>query len=114
MMMTRPDQTETKNPTDPGNNPDFPTDELPVDDDDGGGGNNLVLPSYAVTANKGSVVEGEEIVYTITTTNVPNGKILNYQLSATNSSEDDITASDVEGGLLVQFYHKEVYSTSKN
>jgi hypothetical protein len=95
-----PDQTETKNPTDPGNNPDFPTDELPVDDDDGGGGGgNNLLPSYAVTANKGSVVEGEEIVYTITTTNVPNGKILNYQLSAA-SSEDDITASDVEGGLL--------------
>ena len=43
-------------------------------------------PTYDVTADKLTVKEGEFVTYTITTTNVPEGTPLEYQLFGTNIS----------------------------
>ena len=84
------------------------TDVPPIDDGDGDGGDGTdgggtgdggdttrVVPTYKVSADKSSVVEGEFVVYTITTTNVDSGTILYYTLSG-----DDITSDDIIGGQL--------------
>jgi hypothetical protein len=47
-------------------------------------------PTYLVTANKYTFYEGETVTYTVTTTDVPNGTVLRYEISG------DITISDVE------------------
>lgn len=84
--------------------PDFPTDDLPTDPDDDGDGEtgDNITPVYSVTSNKNTVKEGEDITYIISTKNVPNGKILNYTLGPA-SSEDDITANDIDGNLTGNF-----------
>ena len=53
------------------------------------------LSTYNVTSNKEEVLEGDSVVFTITTTNVPDGTILNYSLTGI-----DITQNDIVGGLL--------------
>ena len=53
-------------------------------------------PTYSVVSDKTSVKEGEFIKYTITTTNVPNGTSLRYQLFG-----DGITPSDIQSNSLV-------------
>lgn len=53
------------------------------------------LPTYEVTSNKEQVLEGDSVVFTVTTTNVPDGTILNYTLSGI-----DITSNDIVGGSL--------------
>lgn len=52
-------------------------------------------PTYNVNADKVSVNEGETILYTITTTNVSDGTVLNYNLSG-----ETITENDIFGGIL--------------
>jgi hypothetical protein len=52
-------------------------------------------PSYNILTDKALYVEGETILYTINTTNVPDGTVLNYTLSGPS-----ITASDVSTGSL--------------
>lgn len=47
-------------------------------------------PTYLVTADKYSVFEGDEVLFTITTTNVPDGTALEYELGG------DINLSDLD------------------
>ncbi len=78
--------------------PDIPTDPIPTDpnvpdDDDDESG--IVEPTYFVDANRTTCPEDEFIIYTILTTNVPNGTILYYNLYGNN-----ITSTDIIGGVL--------------
>ena len=84
----------------------FPPDEvdLPGDDgDDGGDDDNTqnLDPTYAVVADRSTVNEGEFIVYTITTTNVPNGSVLFYTLSGNDITSDDIIGGSLSGRFVV-------------
>ena len=54
-----------------------------------------LLQKYKVTADKSTVREGDFVIYTITTTNVPSGTIVFYSLTG-----DGITQSDIIGGSL--------------
>ena len=56
--------------------------------------NNTSSPTYRVVADKSTVREGEFIVYTITTTNVPNGTIAYYSLGG------NVTSADILGNFL--------------
>ena len=74
---------------------DTPEDSTGSDDSDTGDDETDLEPTYAVTANRNSVSEGEFVIYTITTTNLENGSILYYRLSG-----DNITSSDIIGNTL--------------
>lgn len=54
-----------------------------------------LLEKYTVTADKSTVKEGDFVIYTITTTNVPSGTIVFYTLTG-----NGITQSDIIGGVL--------------
>ena len=91
-----PYQPEPVNPFEPID--DAPTDTLPTDPnvpDDGDDIQEDLTPTYDVVANRTTCPEGEFIIYTITTTNLPNGTILYYNLTG-----GGITASDIIGGKL--------------
>ena len=90
-----PYQPEPVNPFEPID--DAPTDTLPTDPNvtDGDDGDGDLDPTYDVIANRTTCPEGEFIIYTITTTNLPNGTILYYNLTG-----GGITASDIIGGKL--------------
>lgn len=57
-----------------------------------------LLQKYKVDADKSIVKEGDFVIYTITTTNVPSGTIVFYTLTG-----DGITQSDIIGGSLSGF-----------
>jgi hypothetical protein len=56
-------------------------------------------PYYEVTSDKTSVVEGEFIVFTVTTKNVPNGTVAYYTISGVTSS--DIIGNSLTGSFVV-------------
>jgi hypothetical protein len=57
---------------------------------------NITLePTYAVTSDKLEYIEGEDIIYTITTENVDDNTLLSYTLFG-----NDITSNDILGGEL--------------
>jgi hypothetical protein len=58
-------------------------------------------PTYLVTANKYSFFEGETVRYTVTTTNVPNGTKLEYDLSGDIKLEDMENVSSLSGNLII-------------
>ena len=77
---------------------DFPADDDPevIGDFDGDGETDDPLAVlYKLTADKNIVKEGEFVVFTIETLNVPNGEIVSWIISGTN-----ITAEDIVGGQL--------------
>lgn len=45
-------------------------------------------PSYKITTNKGYYYNGEKIIFTILTTNVPDNTILNYEITGTVDEQD--------------------------
>lgn len=53
------------------------------------------LPTYALSVDRDSQDEGGNLVFTLTTTQVPAGSVLTYTLSGTG-----ITAADIVGGQL--------------
>lgn len=59
-------------------------------------------PFYTVSANTSSVLEGETIVYTITTLNVPDNTIGYYTLSGLGIDESDIDGNVLNGSFVVQ------------
>jgi hypothetical protein len=58
-------------------------------------------PTYLVTANKYSFFEGETVTYTVTTTNVPDGTKLEYDLSGDIKLEDMENVSSLSGVLTI-------------
>ncbi len=89
--------TPSRDPSDP-NNYTFPENfnSLVNDNDSDTGESTPDGPTYKVTPDKASVKEGQFVTYTIETTNVVNGAVLQYQLFGTG-----ITNSDIVGGNLV-------------
>ena len=60
------------------------------------------LPSYEVTPDKVVVEEGGFVTYTITTTNVPNGTQLNYQLFGDSITPSDIVSNNLNGTFVIE------------
>ena len=80
--------------------PDDVTTVTPPTNSDGGTVDNLD-PTYAVSADKPVVKEGEFVVYTITTTNVDNGTELYYTLSGNNITASDFITNTTKGSFVV-------------
>ena len=89
------------NPNDPETNPDVPSDFDNVTEPSGTvTADNL--PSYTVTPDRISVKEGEFVTYTITTTNVPSGTALTYQLFGPNITPSDIISNSLTGTFVIE------------
>ncbi len=59
-------------------------------------------PTYNVVADKVSVKEGEFVTYTVTTTNVPNGTVLSYQLFGDSITPSDIVSNNLTGTFVIE------------
>ena len=59
-------------------------------------------PTFNVVANRTTCPEDEFIIYTITTTNVPNGSILYYTLSGDGITPSDIVGNKLNGEFVIQ------------
>ena len=86
--------------------PEIPTDNIPEvptgsDGGDTGDDETDLEPTYAVTANRKTVSEGEFVIYTITTTNLENGSILYYRLSGDNITSDDIIGNTLSAPFII-------------
>ena len=62
----------------------------------------VTTPTYDVTSDKLTVKEGEFVTYTITTTNVPEGTVLEYQLFGSNISPSDIIGNNLLGQFIIE------------
>ena len=97
-----PYQPEPVNPFEPID--DAPTDTLPTDPnvpDDGDDIQEDLTPTYDVVANRTTCPEGEFIIYTITTTNLPNGTILYYNLTGGGITASDIIGNQLSGSFII-------------
>lgn len=61
----------------------------------------LVYPTYAITADKRIVNEGESIKFTITTTNVNDNTSLNYTIFGANLTASDLTNNTTIGSCII-------------
>ena len=96
----------------PSDNPseiDIPDDSVIPPDDDGDGipddpvdDPSDTTPSYEVVANRAICPEDEFIIYTITTSNVPNGTILYYNLLGTGITSNDIIGGSLAGQFIIE------------
>ena len=59
------------------------------------------LPTYRVVSDKVEVKEGDFVTYTITTTNIPDGTRLGYQLFGPSITPSDITSNNLTGSFDV-------------
>ena len=94
------------NPSSPSSNPDidlFTTVSIPTATTA-----TTNLPSYTVTPDKITVKEGEFVKYTITTTNVPSGTTLNYQLFGPSITPSDIIGNNLSGTFIIEDSDAEV------
>jgi len=92
-------------PTDPFVPIDDPsTDTLPTDPNvtvDTSADDDSLTPTYNVIANRSTCPEGEFIIYTITTTNLPNGSILYYNLTGGGITPSDIVGNQLSGSFII-------------
>ena len=68
-------------------------------------------PTYALTPSATIVNEGDDLITTVTTTNVPDGSILFYQIRGANLDPGDFASGTIAGQLLIKggrgtFSHK--------
>jgi hypothetical protein len=61
----------------------------------------LVYPTYAVTADKRILNEGESIKFTITTTNVDDNTVFNYTIFGPNLTPSDLTSNKTTGSFTI-------------
>jgi hypothetical protein len=66
-----------------------------------GGDEENTDPTYAVSADKPIVKEGEFVVYTIETTNVANGTTLYYSLTGKGITSNDIIGNTIKGSFAI-------------
>lgn len=59
-------------------------------------------PTFNVVANRTTCPEDEFIIYTITTTNIPNGSILYYTLTGDGITPSDIVGNKLNGEFVIQ------------
>jgi hypothetical protein len=62
----------------------------------------VTTPTYEVTSDKLTVKEGEFVTYSITTTNVPEGTTLEYQLFGTSIGPSDIIGNNLLGTFIIE------------
>ena len=82
----------------------FPEDSDPevIGDFDGDGQTDDPLAIlYKLTADKNIVKEGEFVVFTIETLNVPNGEIVSWIISGTNITKEDIVGGQLTGTATI-------------
>ena len=60
----------------------------------------FLVPTYAISADKASVDEGGSVTYTITTTNVPNGRQL-YWINKGTAQGNDFTDISPQGVVII-------------
>jgi hypothetical protein len=58
-------------------------------------------PAYAVTSDKLTYIEGENIIYTITTENIDDNTVLSYTLFGNNITSNDILGGNLGGTFIV-------------
>ena len=95
----KPEPTDPFVPIDDPSTDTLPTDpnvtvDTSVDDDS-------LTPTYNVIANRSTCPEGEFIIYTITTTNLPNGSILYYNLTGGGITPSDIVGNQLSGSFII-------------
>ena len=100
-------ERDLKEPYDPFNpnlvDPFADIDETPdIDGFPEGDGEADPNPTFSVVANRKTVSEGEFIIYTVTTTNIPNGSILYYYLTGDNITPSDIVGNSLRGQFVIQ------------
>ena len=61
-----------------------------------------VSPTYAVTADKVIVKEGDFITYTITTTNIGTGTVLEYSLFGSGITPEDFVDNKMSGAFVIE------------
>jgi hypothetical protein len=61
-----------------------------------------LIPSYSVVSDKEFYIEGENIIYTITTENVPNETVLSYSLFGANITPNDFVLRSLTGTLTIK------------
>ena len=61
-----------------------------------------VTPTYSVTSDKVVVKEGGFVTYTITTTNINTGTVLEYSLFGTNITPDDFVDRKMSGTIVIE------------
>ena len=66
-------------------------------------------PTYFVESDKLEYQEGEVIIYSITTSNVPNGTNLQYMLSGTSIKKSDVVSNSLFGNFQVINNEAKVY-----
>lgn len=66
-------------------------------------------PTYFVTSDKLEYHEGETIIYTVTTTNVPNGTKLQYTLYGESISASDFSTGSLFGSFIVINNSSKIY-----
>ncbi len=95
--------TPSRDPSDP-NNYTFPEEfvSLVNDNDSDTVESTPDGPTYQVTPNKSSVKEGEFVTYTIRTTNVNSGTILQYQLFGDGITNTDIVGGNLKGQFVIE------------
>jgi hypothetical protein len=91
------------NPNAPGIFPDSPIPDAPNGSEDDP---NIPIvkdleKTYSVVADKSFVKEGDFVTYTITTTNVPDGTVLSYQLFGDEITPQDIVSFTLTGTFTV-------------
>lgn len=59
-------------------------------------------PSYKVSPDKSSVKEGEFVTYTVETTNVDNGTLMQYQLFGEGITNTDIVGGNLQGQFVIE------------
>jgi hypothetical protein len=70
-------------------------------------------PSYSVVPSRSSASEGETVVFVINTTNIPNGRTLNYQFRARTGAfgSADITDGTISATLTIQSNNASISKT---
>ena len=57
------------------------------------------VPTYSITKNKTTVLEGSSVIFTLNTTNVANGTVLPYTITGISAS--DVTSGSLTGNFTV-------------
>jgi len=99
-------EKDLKNPYDPYN----PIDVNPFEDIEDNTDENFPTvddpvntnPTFNVVPNRSTCPEDEFIIYTITTTNIPNGAILYYNLTGEGITPSDIVGNKLNGEFVIQ------------
>ena len=92
---------DTSNPNDPISNPDRDPFTGNVYQPEVTTVPTTTLPTYRVVSDKIEVKEGDFVTYTITTTNIPNGTVLSYQLFGSSITPSDITSNSLTGSFVI-------------